>query len=143
MSEGTTIFISESTFGALTLTLLNIIEVLQYFQFLQEANLYHHELLASVGKGAGVQGYCAGFLAGRCVAVSADETELVKKPARCSGWQWVSVPMVTLEAHTLQRDPCRQVVVRLSREGQMDEITRTFPHVSESTPCKDSWLISI
>ena len=82
MSEGTTKFVSESTFGALTLPLLTIIEILQYFQFLQEANLYLHELLASVGKGAGVQGYCAGLLAGCCVAVSADETELVKKACK-------------------------------------------------------------
>ena len=59
VSEGITKFISESTFGTLTLPLLMIIEILQYFQFLQEANLYRHELLASVGKGAGVQGYCA------------------------------------------------------------------------------------
>ena len=100
-----------------------IIEIPQYFQILQEANLYHHELLASVGKGAGVQGYCAGLLAGCCVAVSADETELVRNA--CKMYQLaVGVGAYgDLGGSYIVKGPTSTVVVRLSREDQMDEIT--------------------
>ena len=70
-----------------------------------------------------LQGYCAGLLAGCCVAVSADETELVRNA--CKMYQLaVGVSAYgDLGGSYIVKGPTSTVVVRLSREDQMDEIT--------------------
>ena len=84
-----------------------------------------------------------GLLADCCVAVSADETELVKNACKMLQLAAGIGAYGDLGGSYFANGPTSTVVVRLSREDQMDEITRTFPHVSESTPCKGSWLTSI
>lgn len=127
---GATHKLKEATFNILTLPLLTIIEVVQYFQFLQQSQLSHRDVLTHVGRGAGVQGYCAGLLTACAVAVSEDETELVKFACKCLRLAVGIGAYGDLGGIQVSKGPLTAVAARLAEDEQMDEITRKFPNVS-------------
>ena len=131
MAKGTTNWISKSIYGTLTIPLLMIIELVQYFQFLQEANITHRDVVTTVGKGAGIQGYCAGLLTGCCVAVAADEAELVRYACKMLRLAVGIGAGGDLGGFDVSTGPTTTVLIRLTREDQLDEITQEFPNVSK------------
>ena len=127
---GTTGMLKEATFNVLTLPLLTIIEVVQYFQFLQQSQLSHRDVLTHVGRGAGVQGYCAGLLTACAVAVSEDEAELVKIACKSLRLAVGIGAYGDLGGIHVSKGPLTAVAARLAEDEQMDEIARKFPNVS-------------
>ena len=130
VTVGMTHKLTEPKFGILTLPLLTIIEVVQYFQFLQKSQLSHRDVLSHVGRGAGVQGYCAGLLAACAVAVSADEIELVKMACKMLSLAVGIGAYGDLGGIHVSKGPLLTVAARLAEESQMNEIAREFPAVS-------------
>lgn len=63
--------------GMLALPMLTIIHLVQYFQYLDQKGLTHAELLKEFQQGAGIQGYCGGYLSAFCVATSSTEEEII------------------------------------------------------------------
>ena len=127
---GTTHKLNEATFNILTLPLLTIIEVVQYFQFLQQSQLSHRDVLTHVGRGAGVQGYCAGLLTACAVAVSEDESELVNFACKCLRLAVGIGAYGDLGGMQVSKGPLTAVAARLAGDEQMDEIAKEFPTVS-------------
>ena len=130
VNVGTTHKLTEPKFGILTLPLLTIIEVVQYFQYLQKSQLSHCNVLSHVGKGAGVQGYCAGLLAACAVAVSEDEFELVNIACKILRLAVGIGAYGDLGGIHVSKGPLTAVAARLAEEDQMNEIAREFPAVS-------------
>ena len=62
--------------GILSLPLLTIIQIGQYFQFLQLRGISHSELLEHL-KAGGTQGYCGGLFPAIAIACSSSEEEVV------------------------------------------------------------------
>ena len=127
---GTTQKLTEPKFGILTLPLLTIIEVVQYFQFLQQSRLSHRDVLNQVGRGAGVQGYCAGLLPACAIAVSDDEPELVKIACKTLRLAVGIGAYGDLGGVHVSKGPLAAVAARLAGEEQKNEIESKFPGVS-------------
>lgn len=67
--------IAKAVSGCCALPVLTIVQVCQYFQFLELKGITHHQLLQSLSKG-GIHGYCGGLLPAAVVALSGDGWEL-------------------------------------------------------------------
>ena len=129
IETGETGSISKCTSGVLSLPLLVIIQVSQYFQFLQESRIKHIDVILAVSNGAGVQGYCTGLLTAAAVACSADEVELVQNCCRALRLA-VGVGAYSDLAIGADSIAFASLAVRLKYEGQAKEILRNFPCVS-------------
>ncbi|KAF5871074.1 putative polyketide synthase protein [Botrytis fragariae] len=123
--------------GILSLPLLVIIQIGQYFQFLELNGMRHSEFLTQLRNGGGVQGYCGGLLPAMAIACSKDETELAK---------YASVVMriaLGIGAYGELGDDENipgptTIVIRLKLIGQGEEIVSKFPgaHISAVTDPK-------
>ncbi|KAL8693000.1 MAG: hypothetical protein Q9218_002089 [Villophora microphyllina] len=82
IETGGSLAITNAMSGCLTLPLLTIIQICQYFQYLQLQELKHSDFLKSLRHGGGLHGYCGGLLPAAAIAVSADEAELVLNAAK-------------------------------------------------------------
>ena len=121
--------IANAMSGILSLPLLVIIQMGQYFQYLELHGVKHSDFLAHVRKGGGVQGYCGGLLPAVAIACSKDEAELVKNAAVT-----MRVALGIGAYGELGDDEsipgATTVVVRMKRVGQGDELVNRFPGVS-------------
>ena len=121
--------IANALSGILSLPLLVIIQLGQYFQYLDLHGVRHSDFLTHVRKGGGVQGYCGGLPPAIAIACSKDEAELVKNAA-------VTMRIVLgIGAYGELGDDesvpgATTVVVRMKRAGQGEELVRRFPGVS-------------
>lgn len=123
----------------LVLPLLTIIQVGQYFHFLELKNLSHHEFIAQVREG-GVQGYCGGLLPAAAIACSKDENDVVMNASKAVRLALCIGAYAELGDDEADIGPT-SMVVRLKAEGQGEEIVRKFPHVSDNLPCEDRFQI--
>ena len=121
--------ISKPISGVLSLPLLLIVQVGQYFQFLQTHGINHIDLILAVQNGAGVQGYCTGLLMAAAVACSADENELVQNCCRALRLA-VGVGAYSDLAIGTGSDTFASIAIRLKHEGQAEEILMDFRRVS-------------
>ncbi|KAI4253111.1 MAG: hypothetical protein LQ352_003890 [Teloschistes flavicans] len=118
--------ISNSMSGIITLPLLVIIQVGQYFQYLEIQGIKHSEFIASLRKGGGVQGYCGGLPPAIALACSKDEKEVLENAA-------VAMRLaLAIGAYGELGDDesipgATTLVVRTKRAGQGDEIIAKFP----------------
>ncbi|KAF7944492.1 hypothetical protein EAE96_010883 [Botrytis aclada] len=129
--------IANAMSGILSLPLLVIIQIGQYFQFLELNGMRHSEFLTQLRNGGGVQGYCGGLLPAMVIACSKDETELAK---------YASVAMriaLGVGAYGELGDDDNlpgptTIVIRLKNIGQGEEIVSRFPgaHISAVTDPK-------
>ncbi|KAL8754939.1 MAG: hypothetical protein Q9184_004954 [Pyrenodesmia sp. 2 TL-2023] len=111
--------------GSLTLPLLTIIQICQYFQYLDIKRIQHSELLQLVQEG-GVHGYCGGMLPAVAVAVSANERELVENASTALRLAFAIGIYGDLGDGDLDSGPTN-MVIRLKRAGQGEEFIRSFP----------------
>jgi len=129
ITTGNSAPIANAMSGILSLPLLVIIQMGQYFQYLELHGIRHSDFLAHVRKGGGVQGYCGGLPPAIAIACSRDEAELIKN---------VAVTLrVTLgigaygELGDDESVPgATTIVVRMKRVGQGEELVKKFPGVS-------------
>ena len=121
--------IANAMSGILSLPLLVIIQMGQYFQYLELRGVKHSDFLAHVRKGGGVQGYCGGLPPAIAIACSKDESELVKYAAVT-----MRVALGIGAYGELGDDEsvpgATTIVVRTKRVGQGDELINRFPGVS-------------
>lgn len=123
--------IAYSMSGILTLPMLVIIQICQYFQYLELHGITHAQFLAQLRAGGGVQGYCGGLLPAIAIACSRDEAEVVENAAKAA-----RIALAIGAYGELGDDEsvpgATTIVVRLKRPGQGEEILQKFPGVSLS-----------
>ena len=123
--------IAYSMSGILTLPMLVIIQICQYFQYLELHGITHAQFLAQLRAGGGVQGYCGGLLPAIAIACSRDEAEVVENAAKAA-----RIALAIGAYGELGDDEsvpgATTIVVRLKRPGQGEEIIGRFPGVSFS-----------
>ncbi|KAF7889246.1 hypothetical protein EAF00_009546 [Botryotinia globosa] len=137
ITTGESEHIANAMSGILSLPLLVIIQIGQYFQFLGLNGMRHSEFLTQLRNGGGIQGYCGGLLPAMAIACSKDETELAR---------YASVAMriaLGIGAYGELGDDENipgptTIVVRLKHIGQGEEIVSKFPgaHISAVTDPK-------
>ena len=115
--------------GILSLPLLVVIQTCQYFQYLELHGMSHSQLMAHLGAGGCIQGYCGGLLPAIAIASSHDEAEVVENAAKAA-----RIALAIGAYGELGDDEsvpgATTVVVRTKRVGQGDELIERFPGVS-------------
>ncbi|KAI4189026.1 MAG: hypothetical protein LQ348_003849 [Seirophora lacunosa] len=119
--------IASGTSGSLTLPLLTVIQICQYFQYLDSKILRHSELLQCVRKG-GVHGYCGGLLPAVAVAVSTNEAELVQNASKALRLAFAIGTYGDIGDLDPHSGPTN-MVVRLKYAGQGEDLIRNSPGV--------------
>ena len=129
ITTGKSTLVSGVMSGILSLPLLVIIQISQYFEFLELQGIKHSEFVAQLRKGGGIQGYCGGLPPAIAVACSKDEKEVLEN---------ASVAMrisLAIGAYGELGDDenipgATTIVVRLKRVGQGEDLITRFPGVS-------------
>lgn len=123
--------IAYSMSGILTLPMLVVIQICQYFQYLELHGISHSQFLAQLREGGGVQGYCGGLLPAIAVACSKNEAEVVENAAKAA-----RIALAIGAYGELGDDEsvpgATTIVVRLKKAGHGDELIRKFPGVGFS-----------
>jgi len=120
--------LAEIMSGIITLPILTIIQITQYFQYLEVRLISHAKFLEEIRIG-GAQGFCGGLLPAAAIAASRDEQEVVRNAI-------ISLRLALgIGAYgELGDEPDvlgpTTVVLRLKYAGQADEIVAKFPGVS-------------
>ncbi|KAL1877487.1 Type I Iterative PKS [Diaporthe australafricana] len=113
--------------GIISLPLLVIIQVTQYFQFLEISGTTHAEFLDGLkGNGGGMQGYCAGLLPAFAIACAKDETDVIVKAANAMRIALAIGAYGELGDDASLEGPTT-LVVRLKQPGQGEELVNQFP----------------
>jgi hypothetical protein len=132
VTDGNAAPLAEIMSGIITLPILTIIQIVQYFQYLEVRGIGHAQFLEEIRVG-GAQGFCGGLLPAAAVAPSRDEQEVVRNAA-------ISLRLALgIGAYgELGDEPDvpgpTTVVLRLKYAGQADEIVAKFPGVSFLSP---------
>ncbi|MCJ1359582.1 MAG: hypothetical protein MMC33_009584 [Icmadophila ericetorum] len=112
--------------GIISLPLLVIIQIGQYFQYLEHHALRHSELLARLRKGGGIQGYCGGLPPAIAIACSKDEAEVAKNAGVA-----MRIALGIGAYGELGDDEsipgATTIVIRVKRVGQGEEIVGRYP----------------
>lgn len=114
--------------GSLTLPLLTIIQLCQYFQYLDFTGIKHSELLQAFREG-GVHGYCGGLLPAVAVALSANVDDLIQNAAKALRLALAIGTYGDLGDEDQHTGPTN-MAIRLKQAGQGEEIVRGYPGVS-------------
>ena len=121
--------ISNSMSGIITLPLLVIMQIGQYFQYLEVHGIKHSEFIAQLRKGGGVQGYCGGLPPAIALACSKDEEEVLENAATA-----MRIALGIGAYGELGDDAAipgaTTIVVRIRKVGQGDDLVSKFPGVS-------------
>lgn len=117
--------------GILSLPLLVVIQVCQYFQYLEVHGMSHSQFMADLRAGGGMQGYCGGLLPAIAIACSKTEAEVVENAAIAA-----RIALAIGAYGELGDDEsvpgATTIVVRTKRVGQGDELVGKFPGVSSA-----------
>ena len=126
--NGKSSMIANAMSGILSLPLLTIIQVVQYFQFLEVKRLRHVDFMTRLRESGGVQGYCGGLMPAIAIACSADEAEVATNAAKAMCIA-LGVGAYGELGDDENIDGATTIVVRLKHEGQGQEIIEDFPDV--------------
>ena len=132
INNGNSQGISDVMSGILSLPLLTIIQIVQYFQFLEVKKIRHIDFMERLKSRGGIQGYCGGLMPAIAIACSKDEAEVAT---------FAGVAMniaLGVGAYGELGDDENIVgpttsVVRLKEEGQGQEIIRDYSDVSSQS----------
>ena len=133
IAEGEVSEISTLMSSILVLPLLTIIQVGQYFHFLELKRWTHHEFLTQLRNGGGIQGYCGGLLPAVAIACSDDESEVVTLASKSMHLALCIGAYAELGDDLTQTGPSL-MVVRFKYSGQAEEIIKDFPGVRDANP---------
>ncbi|KAK8868989.1 Polyketide synthase [Apiospora arundinis] len=113
--------------GIISLPLLVIVQVTQYFQFLELSGTTHVQFLAGLRKnGGGMQGYCAGLLPAFAIASAKDEADVVAKSANAMRLA-LAIGAYGELGDDASLDGPTTIVVRLSQPGLGEDLVAQFP----------------
>ena len=129
MTTGKSSQIANRMSGILSLPLLVIIQICQYFQYLELNRLSHSQLMAQLRAGGGIQGYCGGLLPAIAIASSHDEAEVVENAAKAARIA-LAIGIYGELGDDESVPGATTIVVRTKRAGQGDELIERFPGVS-------------
>ena len=115
--------------GILSLPLLTIIQVVQYFQFLEVKRLHHSDFMQQLRDRGGMQGYCGGLMPAIAIACSMTEAEVVANACKAMKIALGIGAYGELGDDENVLGPTT-IVVRLKEEGQGGDIIKDFPDVS-------------
>lgn len=136
--ENSTARIMDTMSGIIALPLLTILQIVQYFQYLEARGLTHAEFLRETSAG-GLQGFCGGLLPVMAIAPSSNEEEVVRNSAVCLRIALGIGAYGELgDDHEVQGPTT--VAIRLTHAGQANEIVARFPNVSCVPKGKMGWL---
>ena len=117
--------------GILSLPLLVVIQICQYFQYLELHGVSHAQFMAQLRAGGGLQGYCGGLLPAIAIACSKTENEVAQNAAIAA-----RIALAIGAYGELGDDEsvpgATTIVVRTKRVGQGEELVQKFPGVSDS-----------
>ena len=129
-NEASRISIPDIMSGILALPLLTIIQIVQYFQFLDFRGITHEQFLEEIRIG-GAQGFCGGLLPAIAIAASSNVGEVVQNAGKS-----LRLALGIGAYGELGDDPevpgPTTMVLRAKYPGQADEIVSKFPGVSET-----------
>lgn len=123
--------ISNCMSGILSLPLLVVIQLCQYFQYLELHGMSHSQFVAQLRAGGGIQGYCGGLLPAIAIACSKNEDEVVENAAIAARIA-LSIGAYGELGDDESVPGATTIVVRTKRVGQADELIDRFPGVSSS-----------
>lgn len=137
VKDGKSSGISNVMSGILSLPLLTIIQVVQYFQFLEVKRLRHSDFMVRLRERGGIQGYCGGLMPAIAIACSATEDEVVANASKAMAIALGVGAYGELGDDENVLGPTT-IVVRLKEAGQGPEIIKDFPdaHISAITDPK-------
>ncbi|KAL8820375.1 MAG: hypothetical protein Q9223_001397 [Gallowayella weberi] len=125
MNGGDSAIVANAMSGCCGLPTLTIVQICQYFQYLEVKGVKHHQLLGSLRVG-GVHGYCGGLLPGVAVALSSNEQELAHNAVKA-----LRIALGIGAYGDLGDDGTNggstNMVIRLKYAGQGEEIVQLFP----------------
>jgi hypothetical protein len=114
--------------GILALPILTIIQIVQYFQYLDLRAITHAQFLDEIHL-AGAQGFCGGLLPALAIATSKNEEEVAQNAAKS-----LRIALGIGAYGELGDDPdapgATTLVLRVKYAGQADEMVAKFPGVS-------------
>ena len=117
--------------GIISLPLLVVIQVCQYFQYLEIQGMSHSQFIAQLRAGGGIQGYCGGLPPAIAIACSKNEADVVKNASIAA-----RIALAIGAYGELGDDEsvpgATTIVVRTKTVGQGDELIEKFPGVSSS-----------
>lgn len=145
IEHGESSTLREAKSGIVAIQTLVIIQVVQYFQYLELSGMSHAEFIDALRNGGGgIQGNCAGLLPAIAIGCAKDEGEVVQNALAA-----LRVGLAIGAYQQLGDDEsipgATTIVLRLSTPGEGDEIVGRFPGVS-SLPqtmfpiCLYTWL---
>jgi hypothetical protein len=121
--------VASTSSGIVALPRLVIIQVAQYFQFLDNQRLNHAGFIAMVRNAGGIQGYCGGLPAALALSCAKDEQEVVQMTNIAIHLAYVIGLYAELGDDS--RTPGNTtIVIRLKKDGQGEELVDKFPGVS-------------
>ncbi|QKX53212.1 uncharacterized protein TRUGW13939_00288 [Talaromyces rugulosus] len=139
IQSGETSELEQTRSGIVTLPLLTVLHIVQYYEYLQASGTRHAELLRTI-KG-GVQGYCIGLMAALVVATSENENDLINNATAA-----VRITLGIAAFGEIGCDPSNQcsttMAIRLRKGTEGDETIRAFPQ-SYVSAISDTQSISI
>ena len=117
--------------GIMSLPLLVVMQVCQYFQYLELHGVTHAQFLEQLRAGGGIQGYCGGLPPGVAIACSQTEEEVVENA--CVALRIALAIGAYGELGDDESVPgATTIVVRVKKVGQGEGLVENFPGVSNS-----------
>ncbi|KAL8803017.1 MAG: hypothetical protein Q9182_003443 [Xanthomendoza sp. 2 TL-2023] len=126
INGGDSAIVANAMAGCCGLPTLTIVQICQYFQYLEVKGVKHHQLLGSLRAG-GVHGYCGGLLPGVAVALSSNEQELTYNAIKALRIALGIGAYGDLGDDDNNNGGSTNMVIRLKYAGQGEEIVRLFP----------------
>lgn len=114
--------------GMISLPLLTIMQIVQYFQYLETRQVSHTQFVKEIRIG-GAQGYCGGLLPAAAIAASCNEEEVIKNAGVALRLALAIGAYAELGDDENIPGPTT-VVLRTKYSGQAEEIVSKFPGVS-------------
>jgi hypothetical protein len=121
--------VSSSMSGILALPLLVVIQICQYFQLLELHDLTHEQMLSSLKKGGGAQGYCGGLPTAFAISCAKDEEDVVRLATKALRLAFAVGSFGEL-GDDESIEGATTIAVRLGASRQGDEIVQGIPGVS-------------
>jgi hypothetical protein len=120
--------VSEARSGIIALPLLLILQIGQYFRYIESVGISHSEFISQVGGAGGIQGCCGGEPPALSIACAKDEAQVVENAAVFLRiLLGVGSYIEALDDWTSSEPTI--VAIRLKYEGQAEELMERFPGV--------------
>lgn len=128
VADGESAPLADAMAGTVCLPLLVVMQVCQYFQFLEAKQMRHADLMAGLVGGA--HGYCGGILPAVAVACAGDEEDIVRQACVAMRIAYAIGMAADFGDDDESIPGPSTIVARTKRPGQLEELLSKFPGVS-------------